>query len=179
MVRHDTVDRPSARRAATDDEAGEQMHGLHVFLRVPVVGLCLAIAACAQTAPVTPVTASQAEARTGSDQPTFGQFTDIPIPDGAEMDLDRTLLLGGREEWIGRLVLDTSRSSSELFDLYRVEMPKFGWTEITSVRADVSILTYIRFGRVATVQIKPGRFRGAEVSVTVSPRDVPREQPGG
>jgi hypothetical protein len=146
------------------------MRSFHALLRVPVIGLSLVLGACPQTAPVTPVTASDARSQTGVDQASFGAFTDVPVPGSAEMDLDRTLLLGGREAWIGRLVLATPSSPSELFDFYRGEMPKFGWSEITVVRAEVSILTYTRLDRVATVQIKPGRFRGSEVNVTVSPR---------
>ena len=146
------------------------MRSLNALLRLPVGGLCLVLVACTQTAPVTPVTASDAGSRTGVEQASFGAFTDIPVPDPAEMDLDRTLLLGGREAWIGRLVLSTSLGPSDLFDFYRGEMPKFGWSEVTVVRAEVSILTYTRLDRVATVQITPGRFRGSRVDVTVSPR---------
>ncbi len=156
------------------------MRSFHGLLRVPLGALSLVLAACAQTTPVASVTASDAQSPPGPESPGFSQFTDVPVPDSAEMDLDRTLLLGGQEAWIGRLVLSTPVSPAELFDFYHAELPKFGWTEITVVRSDVSILTYTRLDRVATVQIKPGRFRGSEVSLTVSPRGaMPASSSGG
>ena len=72
----------------------------------------------------------------------FAQFTDLPIPEGAEMDLEKTLILGSQESWIGRLVLETGQSAPELFDFYQLEMTRFGWSEVTAVRADISVLTY-------------------------------------
>lgn len=100
---------------------------------------------------------------------SFAQFSDIPVPSGASMDMEHSLLLGAGNEWTGRLTYSTSTNSARVFDLYKAEMPKFGWTELTVIRGDRSIMTYQQGARVATVQIQSGTIYGATVAVTVSP----------
>ena len=100
----------------------------------------------------------------------FSQFPDIPIPSGATMDLDRSLVLGARDAWIGRLAMHVGGAPGALYDFYSREMARFGWREITSVRSETSVLTYARGERVATVQIRSQALRGVQVDVTVSPR---------
>ena len=55
------------------------------------------------------------------------------------------------------------------------DRPKFGWQEITTVRSEVSVLTYSRNSRVATIQIRNRTLGGAVVDITVSPRGRPAE----
>lgn len=98
------------------------------------------------------------------------QFTDIPIPAGARMDLDRTLILGPRDSWIGRLVYTSGAAPNDLFEFYNRELPRFGWSGITAVRAGTSVLSFQRGERVATVQITRTTLGGSEVLVTISPR---------
>lgn len=100
---------------------------------------------------------------------SFSQFSDIPVPAGASMDMERSLLLGAGEEWTGRLAYDTSTNSARVFDLYKAEMPKFGWTELTVIRGDRSVMTYQRGQRIATVEVKSRTVYGSFVTVTVSP----------
>ena len=47
----------------------------------------------------------------------------------------------------------------------------FGWQEVTSVRAIISVLTYERGPRVATIQILSNKIKGTVVTVTMSPKD--------
>ena len=106
-----------------------------------------------------------------SAQASFSQFQDVPIPIGAEMDLDRTVILGARESWIGRLTLETSHNSVKLFNFFKKSTPEFGWQEITSIRSATSVLTYSQTTRVLTIQIIAKTLQGSEVVMTVSPRD--------
>lgn len=103
----------------------------------------------------------------------FTRFPDMPVPEGADINLDRTLVFGAGEDWFGRLVISVSHSASEMFDYFQRELPRFGWQEVTSVRSAVSVLTYARQDRVATIQIQGSRFRGSESIVTVSPKGRP------
>lgn len=106
----------------------------------------------------------------GTLPPSFAQFKDIPIPEKASMDLKQSLLFGGESAWIGRLVFTAPYTQNGLFDFYMSEMPKFGWTEITVVRSKVSVLSFRRDTRVATIQLEPDLVSGAVVSFTVSPQ---------
>jgi hypothetical protein len=128
----------------------------------------LVLSSCAANTPIT--ASSRADPMGAAGEPSFAQFTDIPIPAGASMDLERSLVLGDRETWIGRVVMDVSENASRIYDFYFDEMPKFEWSPVTMVRAGTSVLTYTRGERVATIQIVRGRISGATISVTVSPR---------
>lgn len=100
----------------------------------------------------------------------FNRFPDIPVPSGAQMDVNRTIVFGGGEGWFGQLGIDTKHDSDTMFDFYKQELPGFGWQEITSVRAMMSVLTYERQGRVLSIQLEKATISGAKVTLTVSPR---------
>lgn len=103
-------------------------------------------------------------------QASFTRFPDLPMPLKADMDMSKTLVFGANDAWIGRIVLSSSHGSNDMFDFYKQEMPGFGWQEITSVRSDVSVMTFIRGQRVANIQITSATLRGAKITVTVSPK---------
>jgi len=123
------------------------------------------LAGCAQTADLQ----ASATGKNMGAPPTLAQFTDIPIPAGATMNMERSLILGQHETWIGRLVFTTSLGPQQTFAFFGREMLGFGWREITQVRARVSILTFVRGDRAATIQIDTTTLGGAAVDFTVSP----------
>lgn len=101
---------------------------------------------------------------------SFARFPDLPMPVKAELNMVRTLVFGTNDSWIGRLVIKASHSPNDMFDFYKQEMQGFDWQEITSVRSDVSVMTYVRSDRVATIQISRATISGARVIITVSPK---------
>ena len=137
-----------------------------------LLAAALAVSACAQKVGV----GASATARNGGDQEAqtagFTTFPDLPMPTKADMMMDRTLVFGGEDSWIGRLVVTTPYGPQDMFSFYQREMPRFGWEAITSVRSEISVQTYSRGERVATIQIQSNTLRGSEVAVTVSPRGV-------
>ena len=106
-----------------------------------------------------------------AEEASFAKFNDLPMSASSKMNVGKSLIFGGDSEWFGRINLTVDLSAAETFDFYRYEMPNFGWKQITSIRSDVSILTYTRESRVANIHITTARVRGAEVWITVSPRD--------
>ena len=107
---------------------------------------------------------------TVSDMPyNFSQFTDIPVPQKAEMDLTGTSIVGREADWMGKISFATPYSVGGVFDFYTYEMPKFGWKELTSVRGIQSVLVFVRGARIALVQISPAPFVGSEVLFNVGP----------
>lgn len=135
----------------------------------PVLCLVLlaTLAGCGQTAGIQASRATPAGQDAG---PSLAQFSDIPIPSGASMNVARSLILGPRDNWIGRLVFTTSDGPQQTFEFYSRQMPGFGWHEITRVRAEVSVLSYTRSGRAATIQISGTTLGGSQVNFTVSPQ---------
>jgi hypothetical protein len=129
--------------------------------------LGLALAACQNPPEIGPSQATP-DGPT-ADQPRLTRFSDIPIPAGAQMNVTRSLILGPTDAWVGRLVFNASTGSQTLYQFYTREMPRFKWQEVTRVRAQVSILTYTRGARTATVQISSTTLGGSVVSVTMAP----------
>jgi hypothetical protein len=133
-----------------------------------LIAATVALAACesgprlaATTAPV---------ALEGETNAAFQPITDVPIPDGARLDSGRSLVLGGQDNWTGRLVFKVGESSADAFARYHQEMPRFGWRLITSVQAESSVLTFSQGERIATIQIEGRTLSGATVAITMSPR---------
>jgi hypothetical protein len=136
----------------------------------------LLLAACAQTAPLRPSASSVDPATAGQSTGSVGgktvpsNFADLPIPQGAKLNVDRTLVVG-TQTWFGQLTLETSHSADSMFEFYSRELANYGWRRIAAVRAPTSILTYDRENRVLAIAIQPARVYGAEIIITVSPRE--------
>lgn len=104
----------------------------------------------------------------------FTQFPDLPIPSGADMDVENTLVFGGGEGWFGQVSLSAPHTTNSIYDFYKRNLPSYNWAEITSVRAPTSVMTHSREGRVLSIQISDKTLLGSYVILTVSPReDVP------
>lgn len=113
------------------------------------------------------------DAKTNDLPYTFSQFSDVPIPENASMNLDKTAIFGRENEWIGKITFSAPYNVGGVFDFYMSEMPKFGWKEITSARGANSVLTYTRDSRVALIQLSPS-FQGTTIILTMSP--APKEK---
>ena len=99
--------------------------------------------------------------------PSFSEFSDVPVAPNAAMDLKQTHLFGESNSWTGSLVYSVSDQMSELYDFYKQEMPKFGWTEVLSVRSKTSVMTFTNKERAALIQIEPNAITGTTVIFTV------------
>ena len=138
-----------------------------------VAAMALSVAGCAQTATLAPSSESVG-GRTASPMETFPSFPDIPVAKGSQMNIDKTVVLGG-EQWFGQLAIQARYNAHAMFEFYRDQLPKYGWREISAVRAPTSVLTYDRDNRVLALQITPARFGGAELTLSVAPKGQPVE----
>ena len=64
-------------------------------------------------------------------------------------------MLGTEDGWIGRLSLEVNYVMIDMYAFYTKEMPRFGWEQLTTVRARISTMTYRRGARVATITMQP------------------------
>ena len=106
---------------------------------------------------------------------TFTEFQDIPIPDNSTMNVDKTLLLGEKQNWIGRLYLNSPLQPEEVFNFFKLNLTKFDWEEITSVRSTISVLTYSLNERIMTIQIAPVLYstkNSSTVDIVMSPKII-------
>ena len=104
----------------------------------------------------------------------------IAMPAGYKVDVDRTLIFGNDENWTGRLAYNTKSSADEVFDFLHREMPNFGWVELSAMRSDASLMTFVSdsTARVATFHIGRGSVMGStEVDLVVGPKETAPPKP--
>ncbi len=93
-----------------------------------------------------------------------------PIPPGAVMKPEQSLILGQGDQWVGRMVLDVGRDAAIAYKFYYETYPARGWNLITAVRGEVSLLVFTNGERSLTVEVKPGHLLGGgTVTITASP----------
>ena len=110
---------------------------------------------------------------------SFAQFNDIPIPENSIMIVEKTLLLGEKNNWIGRLVITNPIKPARAFDFFKQKLVNYDWIEITSVRSTTSVLTYSLNKRIMTIQIEPIKYSNqyqSTISITMSPSIEPSEK---
>lgn len=113
-------------------------------------------AAPANAAPATPAdnaTPASHATPVSMTPPAVRRFTGIPMPPSNTIDLDRTIVLGGESEWLGRIVFTTPATVDDIVEFYRREMPRYGWAEFSATRATTTVLAYQADARVATIQV--------------------------
>lgn len=140
------------------------------------VGLAaLSVAGCAPGTDLTPTTSSTP----GDIAANFQALADIPIPAGAKLDSQRSLILGNLDRWTGRIVMRLDFPIAQAVGLFQQQMPSFGWQPVMAMQGERSILTYLRGDRAATIEIQSGSLYGSLVQVTVAPRqaDLPPPPP--
>jgi hypothetical protein len=101
---------------------------------------------------------------------TSKQLTgDMPLPPGATIKQQETLVMGAGSSWMGRLGLSVSGDPQAVFTYFRDNLPGSGWTLTSSSFAKLSLLTFTKADRVANVQIQNGSFGSNDVLITVAP----------
>ena len=101
----------------------------------------------------------------------FAQFNDIPIPEKSDLVKEDSIIISKKNGWLGRLVFDTSKEHLWVFDFFRNELPKFGWSKLSEIRSDSSLLNYTNKHRMASIQIFDNTWFGSQVSIIVSEID--------
>ncbi len=100
---------------------------------------------------------------------------DVPLPPGAVIKQQDTLVMGSGSSWTGRINLSVSGEPQAVFTWFRDSMTGAGWTLTSSSFSKLSLLTFTKGERVANVQMQSASFGGNDVLVTVAP--VNRAQP--
>ncbi len=142
-------------------------------LNIPAALVSLAVlGGCAQMAAVTPAPpTTNSDGTVQEPVPGFAQFSDLPFPPGSKMDIGKTFIVGSDDGWYGQTAVQTKMGANGTFDFYKQQLPEYNWQELSSVRAQTSILTYVRDHRVLSIQITPGNLQTTDVLITVSPKE--------
>ena len=136
-----------------------------------IVGISVSLlAACA--APINQIPGGVDNKTLSTNDPKVtNSYADIPIPLDDVLEVSKSLLLNTGEQWIGRAVFRSKLNTTKAFDYFHRNMPTYGWISITSVQSDVSVLTFEKGNRVATIQINKRTVFGSDIKITVQPRE--------
>lgn len=94
---------------------------------------------------------------------------DVPLPAGAVIKQQDSLVMGSGNTWMGRLNVTVSGEPQTVFAWFRDSLPGAGWTLTSSSFSKLSLLTFTKAERMATVQMQAGSFGANEVLITVTP----------
>lgn len=103
---------------------------------------------------------------------------DVPLPAGSVIKQQDSLVMGSGNNWMGRLNVSVSGEPQTVFAWFRDSLPGAGWTLTSSSYSKVSLLTFTKADRVATVQMQSGNFGANEVLITVTPAVRPASPTG-
>lgn len=141
---------------------------LSLFVLCTVLGLAL-LSACTATTPLN----AQEPLRPNE------MLAGTPMPPGSTIVTDKSLLIGGQGHWVGRLVMNLAASSQDAFAFFEEHMPAQGWTLISSVRGEQSLMVFTRQELTATVSFSQrSGFSAGTATMTVTPLHGAVQQPG-
>jgi hypothetical protein len=101
--------------------------------------------------------------------PIVRRFVGIPMPPNNLLDLDRTVVVGDGNDWLGRVFFSTPMTVEQAIEFYRQDMPQYGWTELAVTQSDTSVLAYQMGDRMATIELTPHPAAGTQVQFWINP----------
>ena len=99
----------------------------------------------------------------------MSEITDIPLPSKSEIDLEKTVVVGKQDNWMGRLTLINKNPIDEIFSFFVNEMPKFDFKERSSIRSAESILIFQNNKKTIFIKISKLNFRKNYIEITSTP----------
>ena len=144
------------------------MNGMQLLLWaiLSVAGL----AGCANT---TSKTTSVGVGLDGQVQNPLQLLGQMPLPPGAMIRVDQSLIIGAGDNWVGRVVLDVGRDLDAAYRFFLETYPANGWTVVSSVRGKNSFMVMTRQERTATFEmVDGGMLASSVVSMTMAPRNA-------
>ena len=96
----------------------------------------------------------------------------LPLPPGAIIRADQSLIIGAGDNWVGRVVLDVGRDFDAAYRFFLETYPAQGWAVVSAVRGKNSFIVMTRQERTATFEMIDGGMLGSSVSMTMAPRNA-------
>lgn len=143
------------------------MHRVYGALLV-AVGLAAGLSGCANTGSATSV----AVGPDGKVQNPVQLLGQLPLPPGAAIRAEQSLIIGAGDNWVGRVMLDVGRDFDAAYRFFLETYPAQGWTVVSAVRGKNSFLVMTRQERTATFEMVDGGMMGSSVSLTMAPRNA-------
>jgi hypothetical protein len=106
-----------------------------------------------------------------SQRPTMEQLGRMPLPVGTKLRTNESLIFGVGDGWLGRAVFEVPSDATTAYNFFAEQMPRQGWSLISSVRGKRSLLVFTRGDRSATIELDDAPLfnGGSIVSMLISP----------
>ena len=97
---------------------------------------------------------------------------DMPIPNGARINNENTMIIGRGVGWVCRVYLVGLQSPNEVYGFFLTDFPKAGWATVSATKAKTSIVVFTKEDRTCTIKVSEGSFTGPKtlISITSSPK---------
>ena len=108
-----------------------------------------------------------------SNQSIADLLGDMPIPNGARINNENTMIIGKGAGWVGRVYLSGLQSPNEIYAFFLTDFPKAGWAIVSATKAKTSIVVFIKDDRTCTIEVSEGSFTGPKtlIAITSSPKN--------
>ena len=107
-----------------------------------------------------------------SNQSIADLLGDMPIPNGARINNENTMIIGRGVGWVGRVYLSGLQSPNEIYGFFLTDFPKAGWTTVSATKAKTSIVVFTKEDRTCTIEVSEGSFAGPKtlIAITSTPK---------
>ncbi|HQT82184.1 MAG TPA: hypothetical protein PL140_08215 [Ferrovaceae bacterium] len=102
-------------------------------------------------------------------------FGDMPLPPGVKLNNDRSMILGGGNNWVGHVELNGNQNPTDTYVFFKNQFPSSGWQLVSATKSKTSLLVFIKGDRTATVEITDGGDligNSSVIIITVAPKDT-------
>ena len=99
----------------------------------------------------------------------LSQITDIPIPEKSIIDLDKTLIVGEKSDWMGRITLINKKKVEENYNFFLNEMLKFSYKKKSSTKSDISTLIFQNSKKAIFIKISELKLGKTYIEITATP----------
>ena len=146
------------------------MNGMHrvLWAFLVTVGVASGLAGCVNMGSK-PSVAVGPDGKVQNPVQLLGQ---LPLPPGAAIRAEQSLIIGAGDNWVGRVMLDVGRDFDAAYRFFLETYPAQGWTVVSAVRGKTSFLVMTRQERTATFEMVDGGMMGSSVSLTMAPRNA-------
>ena len=99
----------------------------------------------------------------------LSQITDIPIPEDSIIDLEKTLIVGEKSDWMGRVSLISKKKVDDIYNFFLNEMIKFSYDKKSSNKSDTSTLIFENNKKAIFIKISELNLRKTYIEITATP----------
>jgi len=108
-----------------------------------------------------------------SNQSNADLLGDMPLPNGARILNENTMMIGRGSGWIGKVYLSGLQKPDEVYGFFLEDFPKAGWTQLSATKSKSNnLLVFSKENRICTIEITEGSFAGPKslISISASPK---------